>query len=573
MTKDVWVPHDMVIQLQASAVEPEHLPQWLTESWQESEGFYHMLKRSLDALYSIHGASALFTKYDFFHDIVGRSRNTGAPAMVWFDSEGQKNELSWRELSSRASIKAAKWVRVGVEAGDSLCLIGAFGPDLASDLMAAFKLGAVISILSPSGDRWMKNRLEALSPKWIAIDKPGAKRLKGWDEAILPPVAADCDVPSDHRSFHGYASGDVVFRLFPSASGSAAEPVAVTSDTAYLSAARDGMLAMGLYPGMRVCAPGFDLMQSQPAFLLSALLCGATTVHITPAELVKWGRMPEEAEPDVLGVTPDVRDLVLEKGVGLPEGIGAWFKDPVSSFEYDRWQMLASKPALVESQCFNMRWDAAFGGATVFSMRKKGMAHPGVLPMPGCPWQVGGAEKEAEALYHAGELHSGRVGELEGDLLPTGLVLAAFGNSWMCTRGPEESRRGFCYPKGEVEALLAERSVENDLFFRVVTYPRSDFKGTSMVVLLGFTGPRGGADFLDRLKGDVTRLITAEFGAEYVPDRIGLYPLYPKFEAPGIPDAHWCRDAWISGTLSRRSRSRMFMYTTQLRSQLVTAPP
>ncbi|MCG8472679.1 MAG: hypothetical protein MI742_12625 [Desulfobacterales bacterium] len=569
MMKDVWAPHEMVAGLQAVAVEPETPPTWLSESWEEPEGFYKDLKRSLDALYTTHGASALFTKYDFYHDIIGRNRNSGHPAMVWFDAAGQKEELSWQELGRLSAIKAAKWTRVGLREGDSLCLVRQVGLDLATDLLAALRLGAVISLLPLSGHRWMKTRLDVLEPKWISTDKNGAKSLKDWEESILPLVATQCDVPSDHRSFHGYATGDVVFRLFPAATGAAPEPVDVTSDTVYLGAARDGTLGLGLYPGMCICTPSFDVLQYQPSLLLSSLLCGATTIHITTAELVKWDGILKEAAPDVLGVTPELRNLVLEEELVLPEGIGAWFKDPVSSFEYDRWQMFASKPAMAESYSFNLRWDAAFGGSTLFSMRKKGMAHPGGLPMPGSLWQVGEEGSEADDLYQVGVLHINRAGDLEGEMHPTGMMLAAHGKVWLCTQGPALSRHGICYPVEEVEALLAERSRETDLFFRVVAYPRADFKGTSMMVLVGFTGARGGADFFERLKGEVTHLITTEMGEGCLPDRMGVYPIYPKFEAPGVPDAHWCRDAWISGALSKRAKSPVFQCITQLRARLM----
>lgn len=572
MMKETWHPHEMVAQLKARAGEPEKPPAWLLSSWEAPEAFARSVKRSMDALYTIHGASALFSKYDFFHDIVGRNRNASQPAMVWFNSQGDSMELSWSELGRLASIKAAKWARAGLEAGDGLCLIRETGPELATDLLAGFRLGAVISLLPPRGRQWMANRLEALSPKWIATDKEGAKGLGSWESALLPLVATQCDVPSDHRSFHGYASGDVVFRLFPAASGAQVQPVDVTCDTAYLGAISDGMLGMGLYPGMRLCTPGFDALQTQPTLLLSALMCGATTIYLTVDGIKRLGGFPRDAAPDLLGVTPELRDLILEEGLSLPEGIGAWFKDPVSSFEYDRWQMLASKESIQGAQNFNLRLDAASGGAVLFSLRKEGIAHPGGLPMPGRSWQVGEEESEAAALYQVGELHTTPAGEPQGTPQNTGLTLSALGSVWICSRGPEESREGLAYPKAEVEALLAARSMGSDLSFCVVTYPRADLKGSSMVVLVGFSGARGDSAFPKRLEAEVTTLIASEMGQEALPDRMGIYPIYPKCEAPGAVDVQWCRHAWISGALSRRSKNRAFQCTTRLRARLMASP-
>ena len=567
--KSSWHPHERSLSLRSLVGQMEEPPAWLNESWEDPQGFYRGLKRSLDSLFTIHGASALFNTYDFFHDIIHRNRTHNYPAMVWFRGDGERRELSWEELGRRASIKAAKWERHGLKAGECLCVIREVGPELATDLLAAFKLGAVVSLLPTEARGFILRRLTALDPQWIATDSRTVKKLGEWNERVLPMVATRCDIPSDHRHFHGYASGETVFRLFSRGSSSEIEAVEISSDAAYLSAACSGLLGLGIYPGMRLCTPDFDLLLCQPFLLLSSLLCGATYVHVTQSDLLHHKGLPTGAKPDVFGVTPWVRDLFLKERSALEVPCARWFKDPVSSLEYDRWQLFAGANGFEEVPAFNLRWDAAKGGCLLFSMGRKGIAHPGVLPMPGALWSVGEEGSEDAALFQTGELHLASPGTEATCLEPCGVTLSAHGEIWLCTGGAGTQRQGMACPVDEITAFLNERGRGLGVIFETLTFPRSDLKGGEQMVVIGFTGARNVPSFLSRLKKEAEQLIEKEMGPWALPDGIWLYPLYPRFESPGVSDRKWCRDAWLSGVLARRAKHPVFLCTTRLRSHLV----
>ena len=56
----------------------------------------------------------------------------------------------------------------------------------------------------------------------------------------------------------------------------------------------------------------------------------------------------------------------------------------------------------------------------------------------------------------------------------------------------------------------------------------------------------------------VKTIITREMGAKFLPDRIEVIPLRPRFLKDGTIDRAWCRSQYLTGTLRRKARDEMF---------------
>lgn len=540
---------------------------WVRRSWEDPAGFLRSLKRVVDSLHPVNGASTLFRNYDFYHDIARCNRSNPHAAMSWHTSQGEERGLSFRELDEVASEKAAYWRSIGVRQGQVLCLLRSLGPDFATDLLAGLRLGLILSVLPLPRRRYVLNRLERLKPDFITTDTPTARRLGAWAGAVLPSMERPPGEAFTHRSFHGYAAGETVFRLFPAASSSGQDPVDVTSDSAYLSALRDGVLFLGLSPGKVVAYPGADLLETQPAYLLSSLLCGATVSLVSPGDEQAMEGAVQRAGVHVLGVTPSFRDLLLHAGARYRGGLEAWFRCPVASFDMDRWQALSQLPLFAPAYALNLRWDAALGGCILCSDGQTGVVSSRVYPPPGSCWTL-----EEAPLIQPGELSVDMVSTQNGAGSPTGVVVSPLGKGFHCVGCVSPTRFGASYPVDELLAFLQAHAADPLHFFSLCASPRADFKGGEFLTLLIFLGPDREAGSAQSLIARYRRLIESEFGETLMPDAFRWYPLFPKGALQGEVDHPWCREAFLSGRLDRMSQGALFQCMARLRAHLMSPP-
>src|SRR5262249_52890463 len=96
------------------------------------------------------------------------------------------------------------------------------------------------------------------------------------------------------------------------------------------------------------------------------------------------------------------------------------------------------------------------------------------------------------------------------------------------------------------------------------------------VALLVFCDDARGPDGKVALPVGVPELkarIAREMGERYVPDRIEIFPLRPRFTKTGEVDHVWCRTEYLRGSLSRKSRPEAFILLSRLGYILAGAPP
>jgi hypothetical protein len=103
----------------------------------------------------------------------------------------------------------------------------------------------------------------------------------------------------------------------------------------------------------------------------------------------------------------------------------------------------------------------------------------------------------------------------------------------------------------------------------VVPAPTGGVSGHYRQVLLVFTGaqtPQAGV-WLQELR----RCIELQLGAEHMPDRTELIPLYPR-KVKGQVDEEWCHAQYLTGALYRKSADPLFQTLTALRGRLLEKP-
>ncbi len=545
--------------------------EWLEEGHRNTQGFWRALKSTHDSFFDISAASVLFNKYNFYHDIITRNRNNTAPALCLYDLTADFREISYSQLGTMASAKASMWARLGLHPEESLCIIRPMGLDLVVDLLAALKTGLKVSFLPPQGKAFLERRLEALKPDHIVIDEQYVSLIPAWSDKVLTEAQAGEDTQLGLERFYVYPSGQAIFSCFDPCSHKPWLPMDVTSDAAYLCGLSDGIIGLGLGPGQVYAAPGFHLLETQPALLLAGLFCGATYLHLLPEDIAADPELVTRRSIKAFGMSKSVRDILLENQVNVDNAWESWFRNPAESSDMEQWQLFVQNLKLENAYSFNLKWDATLGGCSFFSVRRKGRAHMNVLPTPGSAWMLtdpsGG---DSEAIGDSGVFCISSPGALEEEMRATTSLIAGNRGEWIFTGTSICSKEGRSYPVDEIYEILRNVLGRFHLFCSITDVPFADTGSGPRIVLLVFTGGRTDIDEAV-LMSKIREAIAEEMGDEFQPDRIVFFPLYPRFLSDMEVDHDWCHSQYLTGALSRRSRGEIFRCITRLRACIFQA--
>jgi hypothetical protein len=555
--------------LRLDGQQPCRKLEWLEESYRDTEGFWSALKRTFDARFAAQGVSSLFNRYNFYHDIIIRNLNNSAPALCWHNPASGFRNISYRELGSMAAAKASTWTHLGLKPGQTLCIIRPLCLELIGETLAALKTGCRISFLPPQGKGFLRRRIEALQPDFIAADSMHLPVMSEWSDKVL----AECE-PRENLSFERersftYSSGQTVFICFDPCGHEILVPSEITSDAAYLCALRDGMISLGLGPGHVYAAPGFHFMETYPSLLLAGLLCGATYLHLSPKAIAENPELVVQKPVKVFGVSKKVRDILLDKPLEVGSAWECWFRNPAESVDMEQWHFFVRSLKIEKAYAFNLRWDAALGGCSLFSIRRKGTAHMNVMPVPGSSWCLGDLSGGGfESSTDIGTYTVSIPGASEKEKRATCDIIARNRNEWIFAGINTSHREGRNFRFHEILDSLRTIETRYAFFCSFVDVPLVDPGSGHRIILLVFRGAKRGLDE-GRLSSEIRSVITQEMGDEFQPDRIDFFPLYPRFLPAMEVDHEWCRSQYFAGSLGRRSRGEIFQCITRLRECIV----
>ncbi len=590
--------------LETPAVHGSPVLGWVAESQAAPARFLVALESQARDL-GVAPAKTTEAGVDLYHDLVARHLDRGWRALrchvrAPLSGVGHWEELTFDELHARCTYRAAWWAAQGVGPGSSICVIFPVGVELAVSLLAALRLGAVVSWIDPQGPDFATTRLAAVAPEHIATSPFLARPLGPLAKLVLPP---DALAPLPETYSHTYAPGEGCLQLFSPlhAPGTA---VAVTAGAAYAGALRDGLACFALRPGDLLAAPGFHALQHQPAMLFAAWIVGAAYVHLDEADAVRDPALLE-APLRTLGVTPRVRDAYLQARRGHRPPWAHIVRNPEEPCDWEAWRAFLEGCDLGELPISNLVVDAAAAGALLASPRRPGqhaLAYlQSVMPAPGRPWQLldftrSGQPAAADAGVYArlgdgkkpkpvdptggvAPRPAGGAGRVPtpplAALEPQYLVLARRGAEYLYGGTLEPRRCGRLFPVDEVLAVCARAPFLDGA--GVVPVVSGGSASEARFVLVGFTGDEPRARFdaaLDRRCAELRARIAAALGDDAIPDQVVLFPLYAR-RTKGAVDQAWVQAQYLVGALFRKAKAPVFQRLTALRRSMraAAAPP
>jgi len=543
-------------------------PRWLPDSWEKPAEFFSSLLQESEFVFGAPAKSHLEVGIDWYTDAVTRhlSRSARSPVMRSYDLAQGWQSLSLGALDAQAGTLAALLATRGAVPGDHIALVLPSGPLLAVALLATLRLGGCAVLVLPLGSAYVSTLLAASKPQWVISSAPytALRGLMAYKPLLLHPnVLAGAAEPPPSAT---YAPADHLL-LVPSPLRPEGELTPVSAADAYAGALRDGLLILGLRPGESLLAP--PTPAHLPMTLLTALLCGACLVDLTPeavgADAAALLRGPARA---VL-LPARLRDALASANAG-PARWGRWFRDPQEPFDPAASELAEQRLRLSEMLHGNLVWDAAAGGAVLASSPRRGRIHPYVAPVPGCRYKL--VEPGGTGPAHAAVGQFMLLGAKEEPAgSPGAALLGRTGSSYMYAGMATPRRAGWAYPAASALAILVEaREALGIVDAAVVEVASGGALGQALFVLVLFTGAAPVASC--RLQACL-ELIDRELGAAAYADRAEVFALHPRRlggDPSGPLDAAWVRAQYLSGELHRKGRTPLYRELTRARDVVLS---
>jgi hypothetical protein len=485
---------------------------------------------------------------DFYHDCVA-AHVPGRKAAVVVRENGEQRSVDYPTLHQRSSALLATWQALGVAAGQSIAIVAPAGIEYAVALVTALRIGAIVTCVASHGPTWALARLAALQPDHVVAD---ARLQPALRDLPLLPIAPSARSTAGATS-HTYGVSEPAFRLVTPMGPAAFEVFELTAGHVHQALVRDALYVYALGPDDALAAPGFEDQQWQPLLLLTTLLAGATWLEADARELESDVGSVGQLRPTILGVSRQLRDRLLNRGLGsLGGGVRAWFRSLTEAGDPAAWHAFAAAASSRRMHGFAVLANAASAGAQLFCPRSTLPPDQRVWPVPGGAFQLsevaGGA---LPALDERGVYTRLADGEPDGSL--GRFIVARSGDSYLLAGSLDSGPHGLAYPAGEVAACVkrGHSSISYAAAFTVPGGPGGDVSA----ILVAFYDPTR-ASGPPTLR-DLERIVAREMGARWLPARLEVYPLRPRL-IDGEVDVPWCRSQYLSGSLHRKAKLGLF---------------
>lgn len=492
--------------------------------------------------------------HDLYHEYVVAHLGKQRTAIVY--REGQSWErASYETLHARSNALAASWQEAGVAAGDIIAIVAPAGVEQAAALLTAFRLGLVAAPIAPVGRALVRDAVARIAPDHIAATVSSRALLSPNVESLLTSAGVRL---AGAAASYSYAADAPVARLLAPFGTNDEGVVDVSAQVLLDGSSRDAALVYALDPADAIAAPGFDPARHEPSLLLTALAAGATYVALDERALRSEPSLLASLRVTTLGVSPRIRDALLELGAALPAAVRAWFRSLSDVIDAAKWDAFTQRVLTRKQPGFGVLSASAAGGVGLFSAPSPGPATLRAWPAPGLTWQLGElAAGNVPALNDAG-VFTILQGE-EGDPAFPQAIVGRFGEGFAYAGsldiGPSATR----YPHALVERLVETLDdVQHAVTF---TTPGRHLNEVQVVLLVFVEGGVRGAPVVEL--SAIEAALTRELGAALVPSRIDVLPLRPRLR-DGVVDHAWCRSQYLTGALHRKARSELFVRLARL---------
>lgn len=556
---------------------------WLEKTRDDPEAFFSDLQSQYESLGYAPLKSKQQSGIDLYHDLLLRHLPTSGslPALVYrtfaTDKAGarwsRRNQvtpgyrlarLTYSELHLACSERCQKWAALGIQPGDSMCIVSRLEPELLIALLSGLRMGLSVTVLPPSGPDFLARRIAALPDAKISASARYETLLATFRERCLlveelPAQTVSLSIENGSFSYAPEGSALALFTPF-SICGEDCSPTILSAAQVFRQTLRDGWLPLALFPGSVLAAPESDPLQYLPMLLLCTLFYGATYLHASTEDILLNHSDESDTLPiDVVLVSPAFRDAAVgqthRRTPRQMTSVQRCLFEALSPSSL-RWDDFVERLSLSQVACAGFLYDASAGGCLLFSPTRQGLCSRYLQVAPGLPYVLSkpGAQNDAAA--------SGQLGVWSPFPAGSGFLFSPQDGGLLYCGTYHPSRQGRPYPEEEVRVVIETLSFVID---HTVIAASGD---TGHVSLLLFTGPEP-LELADELApsraAKVREQLLHRLDSSALPTEIALLAVYPR-KLNGRVDHAYYRREYERGALRTRERDPVFRLLDLLRA-------
>lgn len=555
----------LVDRLRVARGEVAALAPWIATAEKAPDAFVEALLRHLgqrrgNSMESSPG------RLEAYQDLVVGQLERRKPLLVE-KSTASERSMGAAELHAHATRLAATWADLGVAPGLALAIVMTPGIESTIAMLAGLRIGVSITWIPPLGKTFILDRLLVLAPEFVVASESLHGTLEDYAALFLPLTSTRGVTAGPSRGF-SYSGDDVVFRLYSPYSREpfdlfelkANEVLSALLRCAFFGIAGDGNDVL-LWPEL-------DELTHEPLFTMSALLLGTARVFCKKSELLAHPEWLASLKVTLLGVGPELREMILRLGPEVAPAARAWLRDISEPFDSDRTYAFEKKVESARWRRTDLFHVAAASGLLAFGVQGATPALSIFLPAPGLAWMLLDPVGTGKPATGTLGLFARKVGD-EPDRAAACFAFAKQGDGWMEAGSTIIGRWGRTYPRFEACSIVRALPFVEEV--DVVVSSRATNDGVvSMVV---FVDPSIGS--VNRHRGGwikkLNEALAYELGEEFLPDAYALLPVRPRYTEKGEFDSAWLSSEWVTGALEEKANDPSFILFARLAR--IFAPP
>jgi hypothetical protein len=302
------------------------------------------------------------------------------------------------------------------------------------------------------------------------------------------------------------------------------------------------------------------VLQLQPLALLTTWLAGACWVECSAADLRAQPLLLQSCGVTLLGVDTRVRELIREQGADSCRGVRSWFRSLSDRYDHEHWHSFTELLAAREVDHFNLLYNAASGGAHLFSARVRKDLVERTWPAPGRGFLVSQVGASLLPALDSTGVYTPLRDEAADPTLVR-MVIVKLDQGWSLGGSIDQGPEARTVPCDEIASCARRHPSVGEA--SVLVLPGRWPNEAHVLLLVFVSEPDAVSGGLAR---EVSQLIARELGERHAPERVEIFALHPRRQrskGDRLDDA-WCASQYQSGMLGRKARMPMFLTLSRL---------
>ncbi len=554
----------------------------LEEAIRDSHGNPESFWKELPILHGeITGLKA--NQFNLYHDCITRHLGKRRCALK-IAKNGALTGWTFEQLDRLVNFQYDRWINAEIKPGLHVAIVMPVGIHFLVTLLTALRIGLKFTFLPLDSPALSTKRiwtyLDQINPDLIMTTSDDAAFINQSSDSVRSKLDKTSLFSGGSREKSWYwlidyleekgevkekemataLSGDVVQIALACQTERIGEVRSVKIQELYFSLMRDGLVILGLKPGVTWAYSSYCSLREQPFCLLASLFYGACTIYFTEQNLQLNSQLLENEPIDVLHISPETKHLMYE-AKGFPKHKLKLCTRSIFDHEDERsWDLFKERCKLEKTPFSRVYWDNSQSGVILFSLPSTDKYEVGLWPSMGIPWVLVQCNELREySLEPFGILKQSNYSD-------SNLIVTRLQNGCYIGSTVVPTKDGYTLPIDALQqAVSLFEFVDKGILLNLKNLGGA-FEAKRVLII--FVKSKHSAEIEKQKKAWTLQLvmhIKEFFGPVFAPDQFEFYPFSPKLEGDNV-DRNWCEHQYATGLFARKRRMKVYELLNHLRT-------